>query len=483
MITTLVLVAGAFVAALAVAAGLVWATWLTRRMGQGFLAWVMPIVLLLGATSVLMLPRDVNQDLNVDELFDPVLPPALLMFSRLASLFFLGASIERIVSMTAATLSGETGDRRFPGGLLAGFVALWVGGVLAPALFGEVPEFSQRYLYTFFIGCAALTLGYRESVYAVARVRDAMMLFLLASLLFIPVLPLGVTLQTNYTEGLIRNLPRLHGLASHAVQLGQLALFGLLCLITFPYRRLWLQVAAVMLTLSVLFMAQSKTVWLAIVLCCGVVFAVRVAPAVRASWGTRRGATWLGLGLTAIAATYFIGTILLAVGSIGEAVDRLLASEHGASLTTLTNRDIIWAAALQEWSRNPAFGYGPTAFDAAYRIGIGIPSATNGHNQLMDTLARSGTVGAVALVIYAFTLLWYAIRYAAASRGLTLGLFTMIFLIALTESPLGLFELAPGSVIHFVLLMVVAGCHGQARFKSRPTSALGPHRPAVYAES
>jgi O-antigen ligase len=461
MTMTLVLVAGAFVAALAVVGSLMLATRFTHHRGQGFLGWTMPIALFLDALYVVIVPRDVNEDIGL-AIVDPVLPPLYLVLARLASFVFLAVSAERIVSMLGAYASGNTADRRVPAALLAGFVSFWAGTVLLPSLFGALPEFSQRYLYPLAIGCAALTLGYVESRRAAELVRDAMFVFLIACFVAIPLLPVTMTLQTDYPEGFVPGLPRLHGIAPHAVQLGQLALLELLLLLAVPYRRRWLLIAAFAVALTALFAAQSKTAWIAATLCLGTVAAVRIGPTARTWFSTRRAAGRVVVGLVLVGIGYFTVVALVAFGSVGSAIDRLLASEQGSTLATLTNRDIIWAAALQEWERHPVFGFGPTLFDSAYRASIGISSASHGHNQLIDTLARAGSVGAAGLILYWLVLTWYSFKYAVASRGLTLALYLMLFLFALTESPLDLFTVVSGDIPHFMLLMVLAGHHGLA---------------------
>ena len=57
----------------------------------------------------------------------------------------------------------------------------------------------------------------------------------------------------------------------------------------------------------------------------------------------------------------------------------------------------------------------------------------------MDTLARSGSVGAAALVLYAAVLLVLSVRYARATGGFSLALFLALALRSISEVPLLLF--------------------------------------------
>ena len=85
-----------------------------------------------------------------------------------------------------------------------------------------------------------------------------------------------------------------------------------------------------------------------------------------------------------------------------------------------------------------------------------MPYATHGHNQFMDTLARSGTVGATALVLFAATLLAMSVWHARATGGLSLALFIALALRGVAEVPLLLFGYGPELLTLVLLLMVLA---------------------------
>ena len=119
----------------------------------------------------------------------------------------------------------------------------------------------------------------------------------------------------------------------------------------------------------------------------------------------------------------------------------------------MTGRDQIWAIAMDEWRANPLFGYGPGLWDDAYRQSINMPNATNAHNQFVDTLARSGIVGATGLVLYALTLLVFSVRFSRSTQGLSLALFVTLTLLSISEVPL--IMLGYGTEIFAHLLLVV----------------------------
>jgi O-antigen ligase len=168
---------------------------------------------------------------------------------------------------------------------------------------------------------------------------------------------------------------------------------------------------------------------------------------------------------------------LLMFGDIDARLSSFFDSAQGAQLASMTGRDQIWAIAYDEWQRNPVFGYGPTLWDASFREAIGMPNATHAHNQFMDTLSRSGTVGAAALVLYALVLLVLSIRYARASGGLTLALFVALALRAISEVPLLLFGYGPELIAHVLLLMALAAAGREARERKRKLAKAPPPVP------
>ena len=75
-------------------------------------------------------------------------------------------------------------------------------------------------------------------------------------------------------------MPRLGGLAPHPVALGMFAQTFLLCLWYRPFSSRWLNRTGMAVGLGVLFLAQSKTAWIAFVLCSVALLAVRNGPSV-----------------------------------------------------------------------------------------------------------------------------------------------------------------------------------------------------------
>jgi O-antigen ligase len=224
------------------------------------------------------------------------------------------------------------------------------------------------------------------------------------------------------------------------------------------------------LGLAVLFFAQSKTSWIAFVLCSLAMISVRHGGNVwRRVGDPREGAFGIVFCVGVIAVVGTLVTALL-LGDVETQAASFLDTAEGAQLMTMTGRDQIWTIAMEEWHASPIFGYGPGLWDDAFRASINMPNATNAHNQFLDTLARSGSLGAVALVLYAAVLLVLSVRYARATGGLSVALFIALALRAISEVPLLLFGYGTELFTHLLLLISIASA-ASARTQVLPAQA------------
>jgi O-antigen ligase len=153
----------------------------------------------------------------------------------------------------------------------------------------------------------------------------------------------------------------------------------------------------------------------------------------------------------------------------GPIVDRFLESRAGDQLLTLTGRNVLWAIAIEEWSRNPLFGYGPSMWDPEYRRSIGLFFAFSAHNQFMQSLGAAGAMGLIGLLIYLCALAIYALRATNASRGLSLALLVVVLLRCLSEAPLSTNTLFNGDLLTHLLLFSVALGFGSKDWMERST--------------
>lgn len=461
-ITIFILVAGAMLAALAATLGMASAVHVTSRRARGYYHLLFYAIVLAVALTTYLSGRDLaTMALNLAEPVAPPRPPLLSVVQPLLSLLVLTVAGERIITRW---LNRERATA-VPKFLLTAFVIFWVGTVAAPALFSAHPQLSHDFVYPLVIGVAAVLATAAEREQAFAATRNALFLFVLAGLVLIFTNP-GMALDATYTQGFLPGVPRFAGLAPHAVAMGLLTQLALLCLLTTPFQRVWLNRLAWLVGLVVLVLAQSKTAWVAFVLCTLGVLVFRNGPGFwRRTTDPQHPEFGIVVILGFIAALVLAGGLMV-FGGIGAKVASFFESSQGAQLTSMTGRDQIWAIAYDEWLRNPVFGYGPSLWDASYRASIGMPNATHAHNQFMDTLSRSGTVGATALVIYALTLLVLSVRYARATGGLSLALFTALALRSVSEVPMLLFGYGTELITQVLLLMTLASVPAQSAVQS-----------------
>jgi len=437
----------------------------------GYLRWILPAMLALSALTVLLSGRNLSLvfvELQSGEVFSN---PLIAWGQRALSLLVLGISVERVLSHVALR-------QPMPSPLLTwAFVIFWLGTVASPAFFGANPRISHEFLYPLVIGIAFLLATESERDQVVDAVRNALLLFMLASVLLIPINPTMV-LDMKYNQGLLPGVPRLGGLAPHPVALSMFVQTFLVCLWCRPFAKPWVNRLAWVIGLAVLFFAQSKTAWIAFVLCSIALLVVRTGPDVSRRLGDPRQSAFgivLCVGVIAVVGAV-MGVLLL--GNLEAQASTFLNSAEGAQLVTLTGRDQIWAVALEEWREHPLFGYGPALWDDAFRASIGMPQATHGHNEFIDTLARSGTVGAAALVFYSLVLLVLSFRYAKATGGLSLALFLALALRFISEVPMLMFGYGPDLLVALLIVITLASAADGARRKVVPAPSRTNYRVA-----
>lgn len=437
----------------------------------GLLHWVLPLMLVPLALTVLLSGRDLSHVmLEMARGGGMYLHPAVAWIQRGISLILLLISVERLSSHFAA-------QRELPAPVLtASFLAYWAATVAAPALFGAHPQLSHEYLYSLVLGVAALLAQPHERERVVGAVRSALFVFLLAGVAMAVVNP-PMVLDMNYRQGLLPGVPRFAGLAAHAVAIGIFAQAFLLCLWAQPFRRRWLNVLAWTLGFGVLFVAQSKTSWIGMILCSTAMLAVRHGgSAWRRVGDPRDSGPGIVTCLAVIVAVVSLLALLLGTDVATEATD-YLQTPDGAQLATLTGRDQIWAIALEEWRASPAFGYGPGLWDDQFRAAINMPYATHAHNQFMDTAARSGVIGIAGLVFYSIVLLVLSVRTAKATGGLSLALFIALALRSISEVPLLIFGYGTELFTHLLLIITVASAARSPRaVRTAPAQRQASHR-------
>lgn len=479
-VNLLIMMGAAVLAAVAATAGMAGVVQLTSRRTHGYLHLIFYAILISVALGSLLPGRDLTTLAysGPASFAEPPKPAVLGWIQPFISLFILTVTAERIISYWI-TPQKKT---KVPALLMTAFIFFWAGTTAAPALFGAHPHVSHDYLYPLVIGIAVMLASGIERDLTFRAARDSLFVFLLVGLLIIPFKP-GLVWDVAYNQGLLPGLPRLVGLAGHSVSLGILAQLCFLCLLCCPYKRRWLNALAWGVGLLSLFLAQSKTAWISFGLCALCIVLVRSGPGFVRRAGDPLRKDFGVVAIVCFMAVVLTASVLVMFGGLDARLGTFFDSAEGAQLVSLTGRDLIWSIAENEWLRNPVFGYGPTIWDADFRAAIGMSNATSGHNQFMDTLSRSGSVGAIALVLYSLVLLIMSVRYTRASGGLTLALFLALAIRSISEVPLTLFGYGSELLTHMLLLMTLTAAAASVQRSPDKTRQTAHWTPSTTAAS
>lgn len=420
---------------------------LNKNRKNGFLHFAPYAILLAAAADILFSGRSLD---NVSELLRATAErsSANMWIVRLVTVFLLLASLERILA--AARI-----NRHLLGAkpvLTWSFGLFWLGSVGLNLSVSAHPYFSHEYFYSLVLGLGVLSLTPDESNKFILAFRNGLVLFLVASFLMLLIKPYLV-LESGYSQGYIPGLPRLSGLAAHAVTLGQLALLSGLLLVMCPIKNRWLQRITIVMALVALFMAQSKTAWISAIVCFSVMFWYKYKLSLNNSPQLKQRValpllafTFLSLGLVV---AYF------AYAGLDVAMERFFSSSEGSQLTSMTGRDVIWDFALTEWSKYPIFGYGAQFLNFEQRVSIGMLNATHAHNQFVDLLARSGLVGLLSVLPY-LAVIWAMVRKVnLAYKGIAAAFFMAVLIRCVSEVPLVLYGYGVELLMQLSLLAIL----------------------------
>jgi hypothetical protein len=377
-------------------------------------------------------------------------------FTRMIIVSTLTICAARLV---AAAFSHENRGTR--GGVL--FAAFWVyflTAIVLTSALGTHPEFKHDQYYVPFLFAAVYASRTQDPEMALRFAKVGLFVFLLASCLVSLVAP-ELTIEPNYHSWIPGVTWRFWGLEIHANSMGPLALVYLLVALHQPFESRWLQRLGLVLGVAVLVLAQTKTTWIAAMITVPLLLVLR-----NGAWGAA--------ALSLLSLSGLIGIALLVLPALGVSLEALSETQQGYEASRFTGRDVIWSLALQEWMRNPLFGYGISMWDDAYRLQIGMDHAVSAHNQFLQTLSVAGGIGLIGLVVYLGTLVRYAIRAARPSQGLSIALLILVLLRCVTETPLQLESFLSGAFVTHLLLFHLAVACGQPAPSPAPAPRLVP---------
>lgn len=348
-----------------------------------------------------------------------------------------GARASQLCTLLVLLLAGAewvkwlTRRIRMPAGaarLWAAMLVYFLFAVVVSGLFGVFrnPRLNDLYLVTVGTAIALMAEGCDAAMWR--RVRWALLLPAMGSLLAIAVAP-KLVLLPDFKQSIIPGVTvRLYGLADHANALGVVAAVAL-ALEFSPLVRArpawWL----VLCQGSVLLLTQSKTAILGTALALAIV-----------RWSWLREHVFKGdhrrlVGTAIIVVCVVVILLTLAVAFSGRS-DRLVSFLDRVGFFTLTGRTSIWQVTLAEFANSPLTGYGPSLWDIQYRLEYGMLQAGQAHNQFVQILGQAGLLGLLSMLVYLATVASAALRRVADDHGLALGFLLILVVRCMSESPL-----------------------------------------------
>ncbi len=348
---------------------------------------------------------------------------------RLTTIILLLASLERIINGFVHKRFNQPDFWPWLGVLFF----FWFTTVFTSAVFSDHPQLNHEYFYPLVFFITALFLSDQDKNAFIYSTRNALIVIVLLSWLFALIKP-SMVFHFGYSQGFIPGLPRFSGVAPHPVILSSLALLAGIFLMFKPFKSLLLNRFCWLLILLSIFMAQSKTIWVMVALFVFVYYLYIEAQLnlLRGKFSKNIMLKFVPLaGLALIMSVFFI----LFIG-----LDQLIGQEKLEQLSTLTGRDLIWAAVIEDAKFNSVFGYGPDYFkdlmsrieDSAHMI--------HGHNQYYDTLAKAGQVGVVGLFLLTFYLIYKLIKVFSMKNSIfSFFIFLYLLIRSISEIPLTYF--------------------------------------------
>lgn len=453
-----------FFGAIALVLGLALTVHWGRNREVGLLPYFFYPSLLFAGIYVLTSNRDVSIPIEFLKTVAPeVKNPIVTMCGRLTSMFILLAVAERILHRIFSKLPHPA----FPHLLFFGLTLFFLTNVISPGLFGAHPSMTHDYFYAYLTFCAGILLSAKEADISFKSARNGFVVFLLVGLICMFVKP-TLVLNTNY-NGLIPFLKiRLAGLATHSNGLGVIAVVLMLALWYYPFSNRLLSFIGWFVAIASVILAQSKTCWIALLFCAAIIYYFRYGHLFRQHVLNYRRPHLTALLIGTAMIVSLVSAVAFMFFGVGDHVASFFSSRTGEELASFSGRDIIWQIAIEEWNRNPIFGYGLTIWDEDYRKSIQLANATSAHSQYYQSLASAGIVGVAGLIIYAACLFYLSLKTARQSRGLTLAMFVLIISGSLSEVPLVMDSFGASPIIAHILLLIMISTSYNAKKKPEP---------------
>lgn len=348
-------------------------------------------------------------------------------------------SLNRAVTATGVVLAaiaiiGSLSRPRRNVGVLVAAIALYYLALALSTFAGAVAQFPEAFWITPIL-VLAFTLHDFDRAWLLWASRWTLRSIVLLSLAAAVAFPASA-FNTDEARTLF-GLDRLAGIVGHPNGLAIVAVVGLILEVSRERKdRLW--IAAMFLTVA---LAQSLTGWVAL-LVAALVMASRLSRILRV--------------------TGAVALVGIAIATVVMPPDRGPLSVISQNNLTLNGRTRIWDTALWAYSEYPVFGWGPTVLGDDFRDRFLLADgAGQAHNQFIQSMAESGTVGLLALIIFLAVIGWRAWKSRTLDAGLALALFAVLLAQCVTETPFRPSGVGIASLLLVIVVTLVAAVHNE----------------------
>jgi hypothetical protein len=278
-------------------------------------------------------------------------------------------------------------------------------------------------VFPLFVTTLFYTIKNDRAELVISYVRNICLMIIYGSLITGILTPVWAT---NTGIVLIGSLYRLTGLASNPNGLGPIAAMYLgLELIGRSTKSfsIWIHRLTAMI---VILWSGCKTIWISVILAAFVIAII--------NFNFRKR-----LLIWTCSILFFCASFGL---FMGEQSSKLIGSywfEQKDNISSATGRTYAWNACIEEWKRNPFWGYGPRLWGEEYRsryFGDEHAGPKQSHNQILHALAETGLIGTIIVIFYLIMLLRCGWKSRRISNGASLFLVIILFVRCLTEVPL-----------------------------------------------
>lgn len=372
--------------------------------------------------------------------------------SRIVSLLIVGLSLPYL---TAKAMIAIRDANKIHFAVLI-FLLFALTNYLLPGILGTRPDIDHRLLYPVLVVMVVLVSSKDGVNVTLQALKWMLLLFLVLSLTFI-IVDQNRVMSPGYSGFLPYFNSRFWGLANHANAIGPIAALAFMLEFYIPSRTTIVKWLVIVVSLVVLIMSQSKTAILTVIVGLAVIAYIRLSSTRNKDLEAIGFRFHLGHLFAFAAFTATVLAILLASmsGVLNLSLSDYTNTAEGYGLRTFTGRDVIWDISIQEWLRNPIFGYGTTLWDNDYRRQVGLNYAYHAHSQYFQTLAEAGLVGIFGLVLFLVATLIYSLRLATMTSGATLAICLMLLLRSVTEVPLRPTGVGTGEMMFMIAIACI----------------------------